>query len=104
MFFDKRLVVSNVWGMIESGVGSVFFQKNICLWICLLCIELCNAQQSPAKELRGVWVASVYNIDWPSSSELSTKEQKAEIIKLLDFFFESRDIVFMLCMCCVLVL
>ncbi len=86
MYLDKRLVVSNVWGFIKRGIGSVFFQNNICLWICFLCIELCNAQQSPVKELRGVWVASVYNIDWPSTSELSTKEQKAEIIKLLDFY------------------
>ena len=35
-------------------------------------------------ELRGVWVATLLNIDWPSSSHLSTQEQKQEIISILD--------------------
>jgi uncharacterized lipoprotein YddW (UPF0748 family) len=35
-------------------------------------------------ELRGVWVATLLNIDWPSSSHLSTREQKQEIISILD--------------------
>ena len=35
-------------------------------------------------ELRGVWVTTLLNIDWPSKSGLSTKQQKAEIVELLD--------------------
>jgi uncharacterized lipoprotein YddW (UPF0748 family) len=35
-------------------------------------------------EFRAVWVASVDNIDWPSSKNISVAEQKAEYIKLLD--------------------
>lgn len=36
------------------------------------------------KELRGVWVASVSNIDWPSKKGLSIEQQKREYISILD--------------------
>lgn len=36
------------------------------------------------REFRGVWVASVANIDWPSDRNLSVAEQKAELIDILD--------------------
>src|SRR5581483_1354457 len=36
------------------------------------------------REFRGVWVATVANIDWPSKRTLTTDEQKAELIRLLD--------------------
>lgn len=35
-------------------------------------------------EFRGVWIASVQNIDWPSQPGLSTQEQKDELIGMLD--------------------
>lgn len=35
-------------------------------------------------EFRGVWVATVDNIDWPSNKNLSSDSQKVEFIKLLD--------------------
>lgn len=37
------------------------------------------------REFRAVWVASVANINWPSKNNLSTAEQKAEAIQILDF-------------------
>ncbi len=43
-----------------------------------------SANSQPKYEFRGVWVASVVNIDWPSKSNLSVAEQKAEFIKLLE--------------------
>ena len=36
------------------------------------------------REFRGVWVASVDNIDWPSVPGLSTREQQEELIAILD--------------------
>ena len=39
---------------------------------------------APAKEFRGVWVATVYNLDWPSKPGLSAERQKAELRALLD--------------------
>lgn len=37
-----------------------------------------------AREFRGVWVATVANIDWPSKPGLSASTQKKEMIALLD--------------------
>jgi len=36
------------------------------------------------REFRGAWVASVGNIDWPSKAGLSTQQQQAELLGLLD--------------------
>ena len=36
------------------------------------------------REMRGLYVASVYNIDWPSSSDASAATQRDEIAALLD--------------------
>lgn len=38
----------------------------------------------PRREFRGVWVASVSNIDWPSRPGLSTAAAKRELVALLD--------------------
>lgn len=37
-----------------------------------------------AREFRGVWVATVENIDWPSRPGLSSDKQKRELIAILD--------------------
>ena len=37
-----------------------------------------------ARELRAAWIATVGNIDWPSRPGLSTVEQQAELVALLD--------------------
>ena len=39
---------------------------------------------APFREMRAVWVATVDNIDWPSSPGLSTETQKKEIITILE--------------------
>ena len=39
---------------------------------------------APEREFRGVWVATVANIDWPSKPGLSTAQQKAELISILN--------------------
>ncbi|MBC7673260.1 MAG: hypothetical protein H7247_12640, partial [Polaromonas sp.] len=36
------------------------------------------------RELRAVWVATVENMDWPSRKGLSTAQQQAELIAILD--------------------
>lgn len=38
----------------------------------------------PKREMRGVWIATVENIDWPSKPGLSARVQKREMIELLD--------------------
>lgn len=39
---------------------------------------------SHQREFRGVWVATVANIDWPSKSNLSVDQQKFELIAILN--------------------
>jgi uncharacterized lipoprotein YddW (UPF0748 family) len=36
------------------------------------------------REMRGLWVATVANIDWPSRSTLSADQQRAELLSILD--------------------
>src|SRR4051794_3370963 len=38
----------------------------------------------PKRQLRGVWIASVSNINWPSAPGLSAEQQQAELRALLD--------------------
>lgn len=38
----------------------------------------------PKRQLRGVWIASVSNINWPSAPGLTAEQQQAELTDLLD--------------------
>ncbi len=42
------------------------------------------------REFRGVWVATVANIDWPSKPGLTTAQQKAELISILNHAAELK--------------
>ena len=49
------------------------------------CLFFINTQaQNPKREFRGAWIATVGNIDYPTSKTLTTAQQQAEFIKLLD--------------------
>jgi uncharacterized lipoprotein YddW (UPF0748 family) len=52
----------------------------------LFAFSLIAADEPPPlkREFRGVWVATVSNIDWPSRPGLPADEQKAELIAILD--------------------
>lgn len=60
--------------------------KHFHLIIFLFIYNFAIAQENIKKEFRGVWVATVENIDWPSSKNLSSEKQKEELIQLLDLF------------------
>ena len=57
----------------------------------LFAFSLIAADEPPPlkREFRGVWVATVDNIDWPSKPGLSAADQKAELVAILD---KSRDL------------
>ncbi|MGD9420293.1 MAG: glycoside hydrolase family 10 protein [Verrucomicrobiota bacterium JB025] len=42
------------------------------------------------REFRGAWVATVYNIDWPSRKGLAAETQKAEMRRILDKLVELK--------------
>ncbi len=59
--------------------------KKQCCFLFLVFFVLTSSVIAQSKyEFRGVWIATVDNIDFPSSKTLSTEAQKAEFISLLD--------------------
>jgi uncharacterized lipoprotein YddW (UPF0748 family) len=58
-------------------------RKLILLTLSLI-ISVANAQDSPKRELRAAWIATVEYIDWPAKPGLSTKEQQESYVALLD--------------------
>lgn len=56
------------------------------LFICFIAsaIPLVAQNHAPKYEFRGVWVATVNNIDWPSKPGLTTEEQMKEVVTILD--------------------
>ena len=56
-----------------------------CFTVILFSLFIITAQaQNPKREFRGAWIATVGNIDYPTSKTLTTVQQQAEFIKLLD--------------------
>jgi uncharacterized lipoprotein YddW (UPF0748 family) len=49
-----------------------------------LCMQFFALAQAPKRELRAAWIATVSNIDWPSSSSLTPAAQQAQLIAILD--------------------
>lgn len=59
------------------------------LLLAFLLLPVASMSQSEStgemkREFRGVWIATVGNIDWPSRKDMSSVEQKKEFIDLLD--------------------
>ncbi len=50
----------------------------------LFFIGISTAQKALKREFRGVWMASVANIDWPSRSDISTERQREEFRSILN--------------------
>lgn len=50
----------------------------------ILLFSISTYAQAPKREVRAAWLATVVNLDWPSSRTLSTTNQKLELTKLLD--------------------
>ncbi|XP_061177981.1 glycosyl hydrolase YngK-like [Saccostrea echinata] len=48
------------------------------------CFTVQDGSLWPVREFRGAWIATVANIDWPSSHSLTTSQQKNELITMLD--------------------
>lgn len=55
-------------------------KRNLLLFFLL---PFCSIAQ-PKTELRGLWIATVDNIDWPSKGNFSPDSQRVEFIRLLD--------------------
>ncbi|MCE1197449.1 MAG: family 10 glycosylhydrolase [Marinilabiliales bacterium] len=71
-----------------KNINSLQIRKYLVLPLILFCYSgiypTLSAKEYPKREMRAAWIATVENIDWPSSARLSTEEQKAEMVSLLD--------------------
>ena len=61
-----------------------YFYGLLLVIFCFSPILFNSAEAQPKREMRAVWVATVANIDFPSNQNLSTSEQKQEIITMLE--------------------
>ncbi len=64
------------------GIAALLSCSTICS--CATFESSTEAPPLPPREFRGEWIATVANIDWPSKPGLSTAQQKAELITLLN--------------------
>ncbi len=64
--------------------------KRISLSLLLLPIlnscAVFNPIPQPEREFRGFWIATVVNIDWPKDGNDPLEKQKADYLKILDFY------------------
>lgn len=57
---------------------------TILLSIIFITASLYSQSIPPKREMRAAWIATVTNLDWPSSNTLTTAQQQQELISLLD--------------------
>ena len=63
--------------------------KNIC-FLFILSLTSCGVfkptSSKPKTEFRGVWVATVVNIDWPKSGSDRIEKQKKDFLEILEYY------------------
>jgi uncharacterized lipoprotein YddW (UPF0748 family) len=79
----EQLLLSHEGRNVNRAVIPLTFCAGLVMW------PVCAAQEgdrqpSVRREFRGVWVASVSNIDWPSRAGLPVDTQKKELLAILD--------------------
>ena len=55
------------------------------VWLVAACSGL-RYEKHPAREFRGVWVATVVNIDWPKNGSDPSEKQKKDFLEILEFY------------------
>jgi uncharacterized lipoprotein YddW (UPF0748 family) len=66
-----------------SGIALAFVRCVLALFMLALPAVAAEVPDLP-REFRGAWVASVFNLNWPSKAGLSTAQQQAELRAILD--------------------
>lgn len=79
---SSALIAPNVDGSEEGNPNSEY--SNLPKTLHYKAIEIDMPQS--LREFRGVWIATVANIDWPSSPNDPYSKQKEDFIKLLDYY------------------
>src|SRR5690606_19689846 len=60
--------------------------RKTALTILSVLLASCAGPKAPVEEFRGVWIATVANIDWPEHPTDPTAKKKADFLAILDFY------------------
>ena len=52
--------------------------------LALMLISVTATAQQPAEEMRGVWIATVANLDWPTNRSINSESQKLTLTNQMD--------------------
>lgn len=74
--------------------------RRYCLLLWILCFfQILQAAGIPKREIRGVWLTTIYGLDWPrrpASTEATRKAQQEELCHILDRLQEANfNVVFL---------
>jgi uncharacterized lipoprotein YddW (UPF0748 family) len=69
---------------------SSFRKINLVLIALLVMLSVVYGSNFPKREMRGVWIATVANIDWPSSMHANSYNQRDELLVMLEQFAELK--------------
>lgn len=64
----------------------------VLLWI-LCCFQILQAAGIPKQEVRGVWLTTIYGLDWPhrpAATEVARKAQQEDLCRILDRLQEAN--------------
>src|SRR5437762_6451379 len=76
-------IVRLQWRFVPLFSTAVHIFPLILLAILAACVSL-HPKPHRSHELRGLWVATVNNGDWPSRKDLTSDQQKQELIAIFD--------------------
>lgn len=81
-----NLIIKYLCVSIHLSLFTLLRMKHLLTCIALLTSLTVLAQPAPvsAYEFRGVWIATVDNIDWPQRGDTNPATQRADFIRLLD--------------------
>ena len=76
----------------SKGLRAIFVRSVLCLVLLFFALpgvagawqQVNESAGEPAREFRAAWVATVYNLDWPSRAGLPAAQQKAELLQILN--------------------
>ncbi len=99
---EQRIPIPNNMKKPNHNINKLSLAALIMLAALLICTSCATSKdevivrESYQGNMEGVWIATVKNIDWPSSLEMSEAEQKAEIKGIIERCAEIgiRDIIF----------
>jgi len=67
----------------------LFIMKLLLSILALMLISVTATAQQPAEEMRGVWIATVANLDWPTSRSVNSESQKLTLTNQMDALKEA---------------